>query len=66
VPHHAAACARLRTLLASDPDGDLVPFSIGPVRTLEEYRVFSGLDCVNYTVHPDALNGVPPDPVTIR
>lgn len=65
-PHHQRACARLRTLLAGDPGGELEPFSIGPVRGLDAYYVFSGLDCDAYTIHPDARDGVPPDPVTIR
>ena len=34
--------------------------------TLEEYYRFSELDCRDLSVHPDARNGVPPDPVTVR
>ncbi|MGA8261979.1 MAG: GlcNAc-transferase family protein [Arenicellales bacterium] len=62
---HREATQRLRALLSGDPDHTLGPFGLGRERTLEQYRLFSGLDCVNRTVHPDALRGVPPDPVTI-
>ncbi len=34
---HARACRRLRTLLSGDPDGILEPYSLGRVRTLEQY-----------------------------
>ena len=64
--HHDRACARLRTLLAGDPKRELEPFSLRASRTLEDYYLFSGLDCDSYTVHPDARDGIPPDPVTIR
>jgi hypothetical protein len=62
---HRKAMKRLRTLLAGDPDRILAPYSLGGVRTLEDYRVFSGLDCNSLAVHADATAGVPPDPVTI-
>jgi len=60
------AYSRLRTLLAGDPRGELGRFTLGQLRDLESYRVFSGLDCARRTIHPDARRGVPPDPVTIR
>ena len=62
---HDRAVQRLQILLAGDPEGVLGDFGLGPHRTLEEYRRFSGLDCVNWTVHPDAVAGVPPDPLTL-
>lgn len=63
---HARAMARLRLLLAGDPDRRLGRYSLGERRTLEDYRVFSGLDCATRTIHPDAALGLPPDPVTLR
>ena len=62
---HEQAWCRLRTLLAGDPDRELEPYSLGREWTLEDYRLFSGLDCAAWTIHPDARNGVPPDPVTL-
>jgi len=63
--HNDLAYSRLRTLLAGDPRGELGRFTLGQLRDLESYRVFSGLDCKHRTIHPDARRGVPPDPVTI-
>jgi hypothetical protein len=60
------ALRRLRALLAGDPERALGPYTLGTERTLEDYRIFSGLDCVTHDIHPDALAGRPPDPVTIR
>ena len=57
---------RLRALLAGDPARVLGPYTLGDERTLEDYRVFSGLDCTTRTIHPDARAGRPPDPVTIH
>lgn len=65
VQRHQRAMARLRLLLAGDPDRRLGTYSLGRRRTLEDYRRFSGLDCANRTIHPDAFRGIPPDPVTI-
>lgn len=64
--HNRQAYSRLRTLLAGDPERELGCFSLGSERSLDEYHVFSGLNCSDYTIHPDARTGVPPDPVTIR
>jgi hypothetical protein len=63
--HSARAFARLRLLLDGDPDRRLGSYSLGSERTLDDYRRFSGLDCRNRTIHPDAFAGIPPDPVTI-
>ncbi len=63
---HGRAMARLRLLLAGDPDRRLGRYSLGDRRSLEEYRVFSGLDCATREIHPDAFRGLPPDPVTVR
>jgi hypothetical protein len=63
---HARAWARLRLLLAGDPRRRLGRYSLGERRTLEDYRVFAGLDCATRTIHPDAEAGIPPDPVTIQ
>ena len=62
---HQRAMARLRLLLAGDPDRRLGRYSLGPERSLSDYHRFSGLDCANYTIHPDAERGLPPDPLTI-
>lgn len=63
---HRRAMARLRLLLAGDPDGRLGPYSLGTERDLEDYCAYAGLDCATYTIHPDAMAGIPPDPITIR
>jgi hypothetical protein len=62
---HDRAMRRLRVLLAGDPERILEPYTLGAERTLEDYRVFSGLDCERFEIHPDAAAGIPPDPVTI-
>ena len=59
------AFRRLHILLAGDPDEELVPFSLGRKRSLDDYRIFAGLDCATREIHEDAHNGVPPDPVTL-
>jgi hypothetical protein len=63
---HAIAMRRLELLLAGDPDRVLEPYTLGSERDLEDYRIFSGLDCVNRTLHPDAVSGKPPEPVTVQ
>jgi len=63
---HKQAMDRLQLLMAGDPLGKLGVFSLGRARSLYDYYIFSGLDCRNQSIHPDAFNGVPPDPVTIR
>ncbi|MCK5359861.1 MAG: hypothetical protein KAJ95_04500 [Gammaproteobacteria bacterium] len=62
---HVSALKRLKILLEGDPENRLEPFSLGRQRSLDSYRIFSGLDCENMTIHENALNGVPPDPVTL-
>jgi hypothetical protein len=62
---HLVAMRRLRALLAGDPDGVLGPYTLGTERTLEEYRIFSGLDCATRDIHPDAASGRSPDPGTL-
>jgi len=62
---HTTAVRRLNILLQGDPEQQLEPFSLGRERTLDDYRIFSGLDCSLRHVHADAKNGVPPDPVTL-
>lgn len=57
---HELALKRLRTLLRGDPDRILAPYSLGTARTLEDYKNFSGLDCENYTIHPEARAGITP------
>jgi hypothetical protein len=59
------AYARLRLLLAGDPDRRLGSYSLGSARTLDDYHRFSGLDCRTRTIHPDAFAGIPPDSMTI-
>ncbi len=63
---HGKAISRLRKLLNGDPDNELGRYGLGNIRSLEDYRIFSGLDCSTLSIHPDATNGVPPDPVTIK
>ena len=62
---HATAVRRLNLLLEGDPEQRLEPFSLGRERTLDDYRIFSGLDCSTRRFHVDAKNGIPPDPVTL-
>lgn len=64
--HNGLAYDRLRTLLAGDPERNLGCFSLGSVRSLDEYYIFSGLNCTDHTIHSNARKGVPPDPVTIK
>ncbi len=63
--HNDVAFSRLRTLLAGDPDKQLGPYSLGNERNLEDFYIFSGLNCKTYEAHPDAYAGVPPNPTTL-
>ncbi len=63
---HNKAIARLTKLQDGDPYQELGRYSLGKARTIEDFRIYSGLDCSSLSVHSDAVNGVPPDPVTIR
>ncbi len=63
--HHNTALHRLRLLLDGDPENELTRYGLGTERTLEDFRLYSGLDCSNRSIHPDARDGVPPDPATI-
>lgn len=61
---HRTGIHRLQLLLDGDPDGDLGEFSLGDTRSLEDYRQYAGIDCLNKTVDEDAKIGVRPgDPV---
>ncbi|MGV6826802.1 MAG: GlcNAc-transferase family protein [bacterium] len=62
---HLKAVNRLQVLLRGDPDNELGSFGLGNQRTLDDYRIYSGLDCTHYTIHKNARRGVPPDPVTL-
>ncbi|MEM7561562.1 MAG: GlcNAc-transferase family protein [Pseudomonadota bacterium] len=57
---HAVAVARLRTLMAGDPENELAPYGPGTARSLEDFSAFTGLDFDTYTASDDARNGVPP------
>ncbi len=57
---HRRACARLRTLLAGDPDGVLGPFGLGVERTLDDHRRFSGLDHETFEIDRAARLGIEP------
>jgi len=63
---HNKAITRLKLLMHGDPEHELGRYGLGEVRTLDDYRIFSGLDFQSYSVHPDAASGVPPDPVTLK
>jgi prolyl 4-hydroxylase len=62
---HDNALRRLRWLYEGDPENQLGCYGLGPVRGLEDFNVYSGLDCRTYAIHDDARNGVPPNPVTL-
>lgn len=57
---HGVAIKRLGALLRSDPDRILAPYSIGPLRTVEAYSEWSGLDCATQTFHENAELGIAP------
>ncbi len=57
---HMKAIKRLRVLLRGDPDRTLVPYSVGPHRTVDEFSSWSGLDCRTYSFDDDAANGLAP------
>jgi prolyl 4-hydroxylase len=63
---HERGVSRLRLLYAGDPGGELGRYGLGNTRTLEEYRIYAGLDYRTYAIHPDAARGVSPDPVTLH
>lgn len=64
---HGTAIKRLAVLLQGDPDRILAPYSVGPVRTVDEYSLWSGLDCAKRTFHEDAgLGRAPRLPAPVR
>ncbi len=62
---HEAALERLRWLYQGDPEKRLGRYGPGTARDLNDFRIYSGLDCSTLESHPDAVNGIPPDPVTL-
>ncbi len=63
---NAVAFERLRRLIYSDGGHGLGPYSLGRVRTLRDYEIYSGFDFKAKRAHPDVFTGVNPDPVTIH
>ena len=57
---HVRALKRLRVLLRGDPDRILAPYSTGPIRAVDAYSAWSGLDCRTYRFDEDAAAGVAP------
>lgn len=57
---HGVATKRLRTLLSGDPDRILLPYSVGAVRSVDEYSTWSDLDCATYTIGDEARTGRTP------
>lgn len=62
---NAVAFERLRRLLYSAEGHNLGPFSLGRVRSLRDYEIYSGFDFCNKRAHPDVFTGTNPNPVTI-
>ena len=60
------ALERLRRLIYGGEGHALGPFSLGKVRSLHDYEVYSGFDFANKRAHPDVFTGANPDPVTIH
>lgn len=58
---HSQGVDQLNTLLNGDSGGELGRFGLGSERTLEDYAVFSGIDCINKTVTEEAQLGIPPE-----
>lgn len=56
------AFRRLRVLHAGDPDRILAPYSTGPLRTVDEFCEWSGLDHRSLSVSEDARVGIDPEP----
>lgn len=63
---NAVAFERLRRLIYSGDGHGLGPFSLGHVRSLRDYEIYSGFDFKNKRAHPDVFTGANPDPVTIH
>jgi hypothetical protein len=63
---NAVAFQRLHRLIYAGEGHDLGPFSLGHVRTLRDYEIFSGFDFAGKRAHPDVWQGANPDPVTIH
>lgn len=57
---HQQGVNRLNLLIDGDPNGLLGEFALGDIKTLEDYKNFSGIDCVNRTISIGAQKGVPP------
>ena len=63
---HDTALQRLRWLYKGDTGEKLGDYGLGTQRTLAEFYIYSGLDCESYFIHPDAVAGIPPNPITIK
>ncbi|MFT7531455.1 MAG: prolyl 4-hydroxylase, partial [Gammaproteobacteria bacterium] len=57
---HQEGVDRLNRLIDGDPAGLLGEFGLGEIRTLEDYKQYSGIDCANRNISPEAQTGVPP------
>ncbi len=57
---HERALQRLRMLHAGDPDRVLEPYSTGPMRSIDEFGAWSGLEYRTRSISDDARNGVAP------
>ena len=62
---HEHAVQRLRALMKDDPQGQLGRYGLGRVRSLTDYYHYSGLNCDTWYIHPNAVLGVPPNPLTV-
>jgi hypothetical protein len=60
------ALERLRRLIYSGDGQALGAYSLGRLRSLRDYEIYSGFDFHHKRAHPDVFTGANPDPVTIR
>lgn len=51
---------RLDCLLGRNNNFDLKEYGLGSVRTLEDFKLYSGIDYENLIIHEDTLNGLEP------
>jgi hypothetical protein len=63
---HEESQKRFKALVVDKDFSNLGIYGPGTVRTVDEYETYSGLCFKTRDVHPDAISGKDPDPVTIR
>jgi hypothetical protein len=63
---HEISQQRFKALVVDRDFSSLGIYGPGSVRTIEDYEAYSGLNFRTRDVHPDAISGKDPDPITVK